>query len=413
MSEAVSGSRRRLQRILVVVAVIVALLGLLFVSASPSVPAQGPPSARNVRAAQAAFAQLEDRSAAVTQVRLGPRELEGIASLASDGTGLERLDVRLSDGALVTAGSLPLPLWGWINGELSMKGEHRGFPDVGVSVGRLKLPSWASRALFESGRLVLDWRGIELPPLDELVRRVVVGPRLVVADLALPRHAGIVSDIVSLQGEDVDDLEAGRVYCRLASMQRRRPDASLAAQVRRAFSLPSDQPPEIANRTRLVALALFVEGNKAFSLAPQAVTLAQSCKRPKEEILLTGRPDLARHWTLSAALSATVGPEAAGALGEWKELHDSLPEGSGFSFVDLAADRSGLQVAHRATDPASAAAAAHRLAKATEQQLFPLALLAAREGLSEQQFLARYGTVASRDYQASVAAIDRALARQD
>lgn len=412
MSEVVSGSRRRTRRILMAMTLVVALLGILLVSASPAVPVQGPPSARNVRAAQSAFEQLEDRSSRITRVRLGPRELEGIATLASDATGLERFDVRLSDGALVAAASQPLPLWGWINGELRMRGDHRGFPDVDMSLGRLQLPTWASRALFEFGRLLLDWRGIELSPLDELVRHVAVGRGLVVADLALPRDAGLVSDIVSLQGEGVDGLAAAQVYCRLASMQRRRPETALAAQVGRAFSMPSDQPAEIANRIRFVGLALFVEGNKAFSLAPQAVERAQACKRPKAAILLAGRNDLAKHWSLSAALAVTLGPEAAGALGEWKELDDSLGEGSGFSFVDLAADRSGLQAARRATDPASAAASAQRLAKATEPELFPIALLAAREGLSERQFLARYGTISSRDYRAAVAEIDRRLARQ-
>jgi hypothetical protein len=411
MSETVSGPRRP-RRILVVIVLIVALLGMLLVSASPTAPAQGPPSARNVRAAQSAFGQIEDRSSPVTRVRLGPRELEGIASLASDATGLERLDARLAGGALVATASLPLPLWGWINGELTIRGGHRGFPDVDFSLGRLKLPQWASRTLFEFGRLLLDRRGIELPPLDELVQRVVVGPRLVVADLALPRDAGLVGDLASLQGQGVDDLAAAQVYCRLASMQRRRTETDLAAQVRRAFSMPSNHPAEMANRIRLVGLALFVEGNKAFSLAPRAVKRAQACKRPRQAILLAGRHDLAKHWTLSAALAVTLGPEAAGALGEWKELDDSLAEGSGFSFVDIAADRSGLQVARRATEPASAVASAQELAKATEQQLFPLTLLAAREGLSEPQFLARYGTIASRDYQAAVAAIDRTLARQ-
>jgi hypothetical protein len=154
---------------------------------------------------------------------------------------------------------------------------------------------------------------------------------------------------------------------------------------------------------------LFVERDRAFSLAPQTMELARACARPSEEIRLAGRADLAKHWALSAALAVTLGPDAAGALGEWKELDDSLPEGSGFSLVDLAADRSGLHTARRATDPATAAAAAQQLAQATEQQLFPLSLLAAREGLSERQFLTRYGTIASHDYQAEVAAIDRAL----
>jgi hypothetical protein len=117
------------------------------------------------------------------------------------------------------------------------------------------------------------------------------------------------------------------------------------------------------------------------------------------------------HWTLSAALGAVLGDKSAVAIGEWKELSDSLPFGSGFSFMDLAADRSGLHMARRAVDPQTASETTRELASVTEEQIFPVALKAAQEGLSEQQFIARFGSIEAAKYQEMVSWIDRELDR--
>lgn len=280
-----------------------------------------------------------------------------------------------------------------------------------MRAGRLKLPVWAGRWVAEVGRWVVRWKGAPLPPLDRLVRKVAIDRQELVAELDLPKRSGLVDGIMRAQGAQVGARLVARIYCSIAGLQRRSPVAGLAPQIRRAFEGSAAPDAESYNRAAFVALALFVVGRRAEFLAPAALGRTRACGRPAEPILLSNRPDLAKHWTLSAALGATLGDGAAAALGEWKELSDSLPSGSGFSFMDLAADRSGLHAARRAIEPRSAAAAARELATVTEEQLFPIAFLAAQEGLSERQFITRYGSVDAAEYRATVQWIDRELDR--
>ena len=60
------------------------------------------------------------------------------------------------------------------------------------------------------------------------------------------------------------------------------------------------------------------------------------------------RADLAQHFIASAALTASVSKQAAKIIGEEKELSDAQG-GSGFSFVDLAADKAGIRFGEMAT----------------------------------------------------------------
>ena len=131
----------------------------------------------------------------------------------------------------------------------------------------------------------------------------------------------------------------------------------------------------------------------------------------RPEPLLAGRADLAKHWSLSAALAVSLGDDVGTAMGEWKELSDSRPGGSGFSFVDLAADRSGLTVAARASDPATAATVVARLRVATDEELLPVRALALSEGLSERDFISIYRAIDSAQFAAAKDRIDRVIAQ--
>ena len=66
------------------------------------------------------------------------------------------------------------------------------------------------------------------------------------------------------------------------------------------------------------------------------------------------RIDLAQHFIGAAALTASVNSQVAQALGEEKEIQDSQI-GSGFSFVDLTADKAGTRFGELATVSASSA----------------------------------------------------------
>lgn len=93
----------------------------------------------------------------------------------------------------------------------------------------------------------------------------------------------------------------------------------------------------------------------------------------------------------------------------FKELSDSLKGGSGFSFVDLAADRSGERFARAATNPQLARFLQTRLAAVTNDQLLPGEALDRPEGLDAGLFERTYSSIDSPEYAAAVAAIDQLL----
>jgi len=66
------------------------------------------------------------------------------------------------------------------------------------------------------------------------------------------------------------------------------------------------------------------------------------------------RIDLAQHFIGSAAITSSMNNQVSKAVGEEKELSDAQG-GSGFSFVDLAADKAGTRFGEMATSSADSA----------------------------------------------------------
>ena len=85
--------------------------------------------------------------------------------------------------------------------------------------------------------------------------------------------------------------------------------------------------------------------------------------KPYYPAFLYKRIDLAQHFIGSAAITASVNSQIAQVLGEEKEMQDAQG-GSGFSFVDLTADKAGTRFGEMATaNPASARKIQQAMAK--------------------------------------------------
>jgi hypothetical protein len=393
--------------------VIVALGAVLFISPAPTVYPQSRPSADDVRAARQAWEQLkaaQSSEPAAARIRLDNRMIRGLAVLASDAIRTVRFDARVADGVLSGEASISLPAGLWINVAASATGDHSGFPPMLLKVGRVRFPAIAARWLAEAVRSILQSKGVSLPQLDAMVRQVSVADQGVTAQLALPQASGLVDGVMAARGSQLEYQTVSKTYCRLAEAQRSEPVPTLSGLVRRTFAQADGDPD--TRREKFVALALLVVGERAEALLPGAAALTRDCPRPDTPVLLHRRADLAQHWTFSAALAAVFGTRTARSLGEWKELDDSLPAGSGFSFVDIAADRAGLQTALHALDAASAEKTMGRLNRATEETLLPMVLLKAPEGLSEEDFRDRFGGgLDQQEYARAIAAIDQMLER--
>ncbi|MXO85817.1 hypothetical protein GRI38_07200 [Altererythrobacter aurantiacus] len=387
----------------------------LAIDASPDTPVQQAPTARDVEKAQSAFrawksAQAED---AAPEIAFDNAMLTAAGVLISDGTGYERASLSVKDGVARGTASIALPFGLWLNGSAGLTGEHRGFPEVDAQVGSLPIPSFLVELGARTAYHLLRRRGANLRPFDDLVQHIAIERETVVASLAIPSSTGLVQEYVQASGTSADPRLTQALYCRAIEAQKREGFATLPELVRVVFTQSERTSGDVAhNRAALAALALFVVPGEAQTISPALTPMLDDCGRPAASITLRGRDDLAKHWALSAQLLATFGDDAALGLGQWKELKDSLDGGSGFSFVDLAADRSGLLHARMALDPNEAHSAAVRLSRIRQEGLLPISLMRAPEGLSEGEFVATYGTIDSRRYEAAIRTIDEALRRE-
>src|SRR5215218_2986717 len=164
-------------------------LWVLLVSDEPAVPPQQRPNAQTIQAAQDSIQQIRQvQGATVTgkQVRLDNRMLQGLATLAADASGLRRVAASVAEGTFAAEASVPLPASLWINTSVATTGQHSGFPELHLSAGQVRLPPGAGQWAAETARWVLNTRGAQLPPLDQMVSNVAVGQQDLVVDLRVP-----------------------------------------------------------------------------------------------------------------------------------------------------------------------------------------------------------------------------------
>jgi hypothetical protein len=112
------------------------------------------------------------------------------------------------------------------------------------------------------------------------------------------------------------------------------------------------------------------------------------------EPTLHRRHDLAQHFSVSAALMAVAGPQAAELAGIMKEQRDSQGR-SGFSFADLSADFAGIAFARRLIDKPSLLADLEKSFRIDDYAISPRGL---PEGLTAEEFAKKYGSLKDERY---------------
>lgn len=175
-----------------------------------------------------------------------------------------------------------------------------------------------------------------------------------------------------------------------------RSDLLLEWYVRQGAAAATRVNPETAPQAYLLAMGAVLDRDGLLSELPLLATLEGRLASPTErerraavlgEPTMRGRADLTKHFFVSAHLVAVLGTQKARAAGLVKELADSHG-GSGFSFVDMAANRAGIVFAH--------AVLAERLPLERVAREFTIdAVLPPlddlREGMQADQFTADFG----------------------
>lgn len=219
--------------------------------------------------------------------------------------------------------------------------------------------------------------------------------------------------------QDLEDSARLMVQHILSRMEEIRPgDEGFADAVRVAFAYAEDNShrddPVLFNKATILALGIIFGDENVAKIARKE--LDPQWQEPiatlRRQMTLRGRGDTPRHFWVSAALVALMDETRANTIGMNKELMDSFPGGSGFSFVDLAANRAGILFALGAIRSVPDA-------KSTQQFILWNALTAddfcpeiedLPEGIARDRFQSEFGGLAGARTRELLAIIDRRMA---
>lgn len=157
------------------------------------------------------------------------------------------------------------------------------------------------------------------------------------------------------------------------------------------------------NRAVIYTVAAYVNNQKLPVLLEEPQSEAELQRYP---VFAYKRIDMAQHFMASAALSAAGNSYFGNKLGEEKELHDAA-KGSGFSFIDLAADRAGLKFGEIAvSNPENARSLQLAMAKVDNYNAFIPDVSDLPEHMDEETFKNRFESLDSAATQSVMAEID-------
>jgi len=162
------------------------------------------------------------------------------------------------------------------------------------------------------------------------------------------------------------------------------------------------------NKLAIMAVNEYVnkKETKKFLSTPAAKPTAQK----RYSTFLYKRIDLAQHFIGSAAITASVNGQIAKVVGEEKELSDAQG-GSGFSFIDLAADKAGTRFGEMATSsPEGARKIQKAMSAIKDYRDFMPDPRDLPEHMNEAEFKQRYQSVDSPAYQKLSKQIDARIA---
>ena len=191
-------------------------------------------------------------------------------------------------------------------------------------------------------------------------------------------------------------------------------DTSLAMYIRELMleAQIQSQPDtaHLENEAAILALVIYAGNHKFANLVGMTAPAVKHVLYGDFMPVMAHRKDLSQHFIYSAAIKLLSDQGVTVAIGEFKELMDRVDTGSGYSFVDLAADKAGLAFADYLTDPQTAALGQARLAVANNEALFFPSIAALPEGLNTDEFTQAFSAVDSPAYQAVIADIKQRIA---
>lgn len=209
---------------------------------------------------------------------------------------------------------------------------------------------------------------------------------------------------------DEADQERAGIYVRALKQTLTQRPRALHELLQPIFRLAANRSvsgdPVAENRAAITALGFYALGSQAGELLRDGEAVMPLVTH---WVRLRGREDLSRHFLVSAAIAAGSDSGLSDAVGVYKEWSDSQG-GSGFSFIDLAADRAGTRFGERATrSPALARKIQDMLSERIDDSSLLPPVSDLPENLSDRSIMESFGGIGGKRYRRMTEIIERRL----
>jgi hypothetical protein len=314
-----------------------------------------------------------------------------------------KADVDLSPNSMNTRFTYPLPnnpLGSYLNVSVALSKVSNGIAFNKLKIGMLTLPGWLINPLIPYAHQYLR---------DLKEYRAFIDAVQTVKDFYLQEDR--LTLVYEWQPDTINRLKAQGRDLLLSEEDKKRllvyneqlvkvsrtlegQSTSLTKCLQPLFRLAQERTtassdPVTENRAAILALAMYV--NKRDITEIVGTGEGERPPRPRQlQVTLLDRYDLARHFILSAAITATADSGVANVLGLFKEVDDSRG-GTGFSFADLAADRAGVRFAELSIGTSEQARLLQqKLSEAPKEIDFMPRIDRLPEGIMELEFKRRF-----------------------
>jgi hypothetical protein len=415
----------------IIFVILLGAFGFFVTGNTPDVVSARTPTSADAARARAFSRQAIDqvlRATTETELVVTEKDVDGLFALMNRGAPWLAGDATVTPGGLDIAMTLRLPrnaFRNYMNLRFGLNPSPTGVSLSEASLGKIRIPGPAVLTVLRHGanlafgddtgtrlmesvtsvRFGRDSANLGIRPLPDLKERL----------MALSGRLETVRNEVALLG---DRETIGLYYTKLVEMEPAfggKSRVSLANILSPYFTYARDRSgfndPVAENQAALMALAIYLGDARFEKLTGPVRTGNLLNHRPKaNNLTLNNRHDLLLHFVISMGLKLVSEHGVAMAIGEFKELLDSNKGGSGFSFVDLGADRTGLKFAEAATySEASARHLQNTLAGNAVETLFFPKFTDLPENMSSAVFARRFGDVTDTRYIDVVAEIDRRI----
>jgi hypothetical protein len=279
------------------------------------------------------------------EVRISERDLNRVANyLLQRIAGSVQAKVRQNVALLSGSVRIPnLPMKPYLNISLRMADSGDGPRVSGLRIGQVPVSDPIAHLVIHHALTLLFRAGQgELP--GDIVRKIDLSTGQVA--LTYRWQPGLVDRVRDTLTSQHDREAMAVYYNELVALQTagKARRGSLSGALQPLFQLAqqrsrSGNDPVLENRALLLVLGAWAAGRGMGQLLPTEVRRGHL---RGFRLSLGQRLDLAQHFLVSAAISSNSDSTLSDAVGLFKEVRDAR-KGSGFSFVDLAADRAGTR----------------------------------------------------------------------